>query len=111
MTLKDCTKAELLFVIKRMQCYMLSGDDYYIRCALLDVEEQREEKKHAEAKRLLARSAQKRQEYIELLGPYEGKSFGDIPDFVLTKADAAMKAAQAADRKWNHLMGIHTHKR
>ncbi len=40
------------------------------------------------------------------MSPYEEKSLLDIPDSVFVKADAAMKEAQAADRKWNRLMGI-----
>ena len=106
MTLKDCTKEELIFVIKRLQFYGLTTGDYYIRRALCDVEERREDKKHAEAMRLAAYSHQKRQEYIDLLTPYEGKPLIDIPDSVIKKADAAMKEAQKADRQWNKLMGI-----
>lgn len=106
MTLKDCTKEELIFIIKRLQFYSLSGDSYYIDRALRDVEEERENKKLAEAKRLLDYSAQKRQECIDLLMPYEGKRILDIPDSVIKRADSAMKAARAADKKWNNLMGI-----
>ena len=106
MTLKDCTKEELLFVIKRLQFYMLSGSDHYVKIALCDVEERRDEKKNKEAQRLLALAHQKRQEYIDLLSPYEGRRLLDIPDSVFARADAAMKEAQAADRKWNRLMGI-----
>lgn len=108
MTLKDCTKEELLFVIERLQLYMLSGSDHYIKMALCDVEEWRNERKNKEAERLSALSFQKRQEYIGLLSPYEGKRLLDIPDPVFARADAAMKEAQAADRKWNRIMGICT---
>jgi len=104
-TLKDCTKEELIFIIKRLQFYSL-GDSYYVNRALWDVEEERENKRYAEAKRISSYAAQKRQEYIDLLAPYEGKRILDIPDSVIKKADAAMKAAQAADSKWNKLMGI-----
>ena len=41
MKLKDCTKAELIFVIKRLQMYSLS-DGHFIQLALRDVEEERE---------------------------------------------------------------------
>lgn len=105
-TLKDCTKEELIFIIKRLQFYSLSGDSYYVDRALRDVEDERESKRFAEAKRLSSYAAQKRQEYIDLLAPYEGKRILDIPDSVIKKADAAMKAAREADSKWNKLMGI-----
>lgn len=51
MTLRDCTKEELIFVIERLQFYHLSGD-YYIQRALCDVAEQREERKLEDARRL-----------------------------------------------------------
>lgn len=51
MTLKDCTKEELIFVIKRLQFYSLSSD-YYVRRALCDVEEEREHRRLEEARRL-----------------------------------------------------------
>jgi len=106
MTLKDCTKAELLFVIEQLKFYCGSSGDYYITRVLSDVELKREEKKAAEADQVSAYSCQKRQEYIDLLAPYEGKRLIDIPDSVIRKADAAMKEAQAADRKWCKIMGI-----
>ncbi len=106
MTLKDCTKEELIFIIKRLQFYSFSGGSYYVDRALRDVEYERESKRLAEAKRLSSHAAQKLQEYIDLLAPYEGKRIIDIPDSVIKKADVAMKAAQAADSKWDKLMGI-----
>ena len=51
MKLKDCTKAELIFVIKRLQLYSLS-DGHYIQLALRDVEEEREARKLREARQL-----------------------------------------------------------
>ena len=51
MRLKDCTKEELIFVIKRLQMYSLS-DGHYIRLALRDVEEERETRKLREARQL-----------------------------------------------------------
>lgn len=105
MTLKDCTKEELIFVIKRLQFHNLFGS-HYIQLALRDVEEERERKKIDEAKRISDYAFQKRQEFIDLLAPYEGKLLSDIPASVLEKADSAMKEAQKADRKWNKIMGF-----
>lgn len=103
MKLKDCTKAELIFVIKRLQLYSLS-DRHYIQLALRDVEAERDRRKFDEAKRLSNYSFQKRQEYIDLLAPYDGKRLVDIPDSVFNKASAAMREAEKADRKWNKIM-------
>lgn len=109
MKLKDCTKEELIFVIERLQFYHLSGD-YYVRRALCDVMEQREERKLEEARRLTDVRFQNLQQYNDLLGPYEGKSFADIPQDVLDRAGAALERYEAADRKWLQLMGIRTAK-
>ena len=105
MKLKDCTKDELIFVIERLQLYNPSQKHFIFR-ALNDVEMRREEKKSDEAKKVSAYAHKKRQEYIDLLAPYEGKRLGDIPTSVLERADAAMKEAQKADSKWNRIMGI-----
>lgn len=105
MTLKDCTKEELIFVIKRIQLYSLSND-HCVQRALCDVAEQREERKPDEARRLSALQNQKMQEYISLMRPYEGRSLMDVPEDVLNRADAAIKEAHSADMKWRKLMGI-----
>ncbi len=105
MTLINCTKEELIFVIERLQIYNPS-QKHFVQRALNDVEMRREEKKFEEAKKVSAYAYQKRQEYIDLLAPYEGKRLVDIPASVLEKADAAMREAQKADCKWNKIMGI-----
>lgn len=105
MTLKNCTKEELIFVIERLELYNPS-QKYFVQRALNDVKMQREEKKIDEAKRISDYAFQKRQEYIDLLAPYEGKPLSDIPASVLEKAYSAMKEAQKADRKWNKIMGF-----
>lgn len=105
MNLKDCTKDELIFVIKRLQLYSLS-DGHYIQLALRDVEEEREARKLEEARRLSGLQNQKMQEYIALMRPYEGMPLKDIPENVFAKADAALQEARAADMKWRKLMGF-----
>lgn len=49
MTLKNCTKEELIFVIERLELYNPS-QKHFVQRALNDVEMQREEKKIDEAK-------------------------------------------------------------
>ncbi len=105
MKLKDCTKEELIFVIKRLQLYNLSGS-HCIQLALRDVEEERERKKMDEARKVSDYAFQKRQEYIDLLTPYKGKRLVDIPDSIFKKADAAIREAEKAERKWNKIVGI-----
>ena len=105
MKLKDCTKAELIFVIKRLQLYSLS-DGHYIQLALRDVEEEREARKLREARQLSGLQNQKMQEYIALMRPYEGVPLKDIPEDVFAKADAVLREARAVDMKWRKLMGF-----
>lgn len=96
----------MIFIIERMKLHLFSTGDYYLSMALMDVEQAREEKKLEEARQISAYAYQKRQEYIDLMAPYDGKRLVDIPSSVLKKADAAMREAQKADRKWNKIMGI-----
>lgn len=109
MTLRDCTKEELIFVIKRLQFYSLSND-HCVQRALGDVEEEREARKLREARRLSALQNQKMQEYISLMSPYDGAPLMDVPEDVFVRAHAALKKARAADMKWRKLMGIGTAK-
>lgn len=105
MTLRDCTKEELIFVIKRLQFYSLSND-HCVQRALGDVEEEREARKLREAQRLSALQNQKMQEYISLMSPYDGAPLMDIPEDVFSRAHAALQEARAADIKWRKLMGF-----
>lgn len=84
MTLKDCTKAELLWIIDRLRNRGLYRLDTIISIALNDLEYQREQKKLDEADRLNEESARLRQQAAELLTPYEGKSILDVRQMCLT---------------------------
>ena len=106
MTLKDCTKAELLWIIDRLRNRGLYRLDTIIAIALNDLEYQREQKKLDEADRLNEESARLRQQYAELLTPYEGKPILDVPADVLDHASAILEEAQALEEKWNRLMKL-----
>ena len=104
MKLAECSKADLLWIIKRMsQGY---GDDWHLARALSDLQGQKDEERFSEADRLMKVSSEARKRYIKILEPYEGKRIADIPFPVLEQADAEIKQAQGADAKWNKLMGI-----
>ena len=106
MKLKDCTKAELIFVIKRLQLYSLS-DGHYIQLALRDVEEEREARKLREAPAAVGSpESEKCRNISHLMRPYEGVPLKDIPEDVFTKADAVLQEARSADMKWRKLMGF-----
>ena len=106
MTLKDCTKAELLWLIDWMCTHSMFRHDIEIERALNALEYQREQKKLDEADRLNEESARLRQQAAELLTPYEGKSILDVPADVLDHAAALQEEAQMLDKKWNRLMKL-----
>jgi len=103
-TMCQCTKAELLRVIDRARRHGLS--DWAIKAALNDLELERLHKSTEEADRLNEFAHGKRMEYCDLMKPYDGWLIKEIPLDVLEKADALLKQAQEADRKWNKLMGV-----
>ena len=55
---------------------------------------------------LIQFSNEKRMEYIDLMRPYDGWKFIDIPLDVLKKAQAALKQAEEAEHKWEKLLGL-----
>ena len=102
MTLKQCTKAELLWVIDRACKHNLS--DWAVKAALRDLELEKIRKSTDEADRLAQLAHDKRMEEIDLLKPYEGWLIKDIPLEVLEKAIKLQKQAEETDRKWEKLM-------
>ena len=110
MTLKDCTKAELLWIIDRLRNRGLYRLDTIIAIALNDLEYQREQKKLDEADRLNEESARLRQQAAELLTPYEGKPILDIPADVLDHASAILEDLHANNvRNCFEAIGILSH--
>ena len=106
MTLKDCTKAELLWLIDWMCTHSMFRHDIEIERALNALEFEREQKKLDEADRLNEESARLRQQAAELLTPYEGKPILDVPADVLDYASAILEGAQMLDKKWCKLMKL-----
>lgn len=106
MKLEDCTKDELIYLIRNGHLQYWRNENEYVIHGLL----YRSEKINDEilAENELCQTALR--EYVELLKPYEDKRILDIPTPVIKKADAAYKRYQlhrkkgdAADRKWNEL--------
>lgn len=107
MTLKDCTKEELIKIVNYIAGRIgLQNKDYYIESALSDVEYMRQRKALDRADELNELSHKKRMEYINLLKPYDGCKYADIPLDVLNKADALMKEAQKADKECEKLIKL-----
>ena len=101
-TLSQCSKADLLWIVKRLQLRC----KYDIEIALNDLSYEKEKKRISEAEKCYKLADKKRREYLALLEPYIGKPMKDTPLSVLEQADILMKEAQAADRKWAKLMDL-----
>lgn len=104
MKLTDCTKADLIWVIKRM-C-QLNLSDRELHTALRDLEHYKERERTGKAQQQLEIQRDATQRYIKILRTYEGKPISAVPMAVLEEADAALAEARAADRKWRKLMGV-----
>lgn len=104
MNLSDCTKADLLWIIKTMCKYDLF--DLSLQRALNDLEWEKERDRLARADQALQASSAAYQRYIELMAPYDGASLMDVPMDVLQQADAALAESRAANKQWAKLMGV-----
>ena len=103
MTVKQCTKEELLRVIDRM-CFFYTANEFALQRALCEIERDRFEKQAAESDRLNKLSYEKRMTAIELLKPY--RTYAEAPLDMLKKAQDLFHEAEEADAKWNKLNGI-----
>ncbi len=104
MTLKDCTKQELLHIIDRFKDYAFDNGDYYLKRCLHEVERERAITRLNEADKWSDIAYQKRMAYLDLIKQYEGQKLTDIPSEVSQKAVALLKEAEAADKKYAQLM-------
>lgn len=100
MTVKDCTKDELIYIIDRLTLL----DKYRLNTILHEVEYNRIKKKLAESERWSQISDSCRQKYIEILKKHEGKKVVDIPLSELKKAEQLLKDAEKADKEYTKLI-------
>ncbi len=104
MNLENFSKADLIWIIKRMQVYHL-GDMNFNR-ALEDLKYEKEEKDLQEADNLIRIAHDARVEYLNIMEPYTGFPIAAIPAQVLKNAGKALKRAEEADKKWVKLSKI-----
>ena len=95
MTLEQCTKAELIQIIKKLPLL----DEYCIKDALFEIEIQRTEKRLNKAEEYGEIASENLYKYIEILKPYENKPLSDIPSDVLNQAAKYEKAYKNARKK------------
>lgn len=104
MQLKDCTKADLLWIISQIHKDEVSYRR--LQWALNDLEHEKEKKRLDRAHQLLQVSSAASQRYAELVRPYEGIPLADVPMEVLQEADAALDEFNTANKEWRKLMGV-----
>ena len=106
-TLNECSKADLIWVINRILQMTAFGDvNRYLERALNDLWYEKQRQRLSEAERINELAAAKRREYVDLLSPYQGEPFNEIPLPVLNKGAKLLEEAQVLDKKWSRLMGI-----
>ena len=100
MTLKECTKDELISIIKRLTHF----DDYQLKRILSDMEYERVKKKLGEADRWGQVADSCRQRYIEILKKHEEMRLIDVPIEDIKEMEQCLKDAKIADNKYDKLM-------
>lgn len=101
--LADCTKAELIQIIKYLVCDVDQSPQ--LARALDYIWYQRTDQRMDRADALAKRADDARRRYIALLAPYEGKRLMDIPTSVLDRGQRLLDEARRADKEWARLMG------
>lgn len=106
MTLQDCTKEELIFIINHiLDRHFFNCDRQPVVDACLNkVKHQRTLKLLADADRWNRMAADSRRKYIDLLKKYGGEPCVTIPTEVLKRINTHLADARYADRKWDECM-------
>lgn len=106
-TLNECTKADLRWVINRiLQMTTFDNRDYYLQRALSDLWYEKEKQRTLQVDKYLEISDKKLKEYIQLMETYQGKPLTEIPTNVRKKAIQLLKEIEEADKKWRKSLGL-----
>lgn len=104
MKLEECTKQELLWVIRRARENSLGSINGYLDHALSDLHWKKAQDRLKRAEELSKEADQARGRFVELLRPYDGKKYMDIPRNVLEAANSAIQRADRLDREYLKIM-------
>lgn len=104
MKLSDCTKAELLWVIQRAKEHSLGSINGYLDHALSDLYWKRAQDRLKREEAISQEADQVRGRFVELMRPYDGKRYMDIPRDVLEAAKTAIQRADKMDREYLKIM-------
>ena len=103
MRLDDCTKEELMSIIRKAFSDSISAM-FAIKSALSEIEAKRKNKSFQEAENWVRLAADYRNQYTEILKKYGHLKVIDMPKEALQKADNCLKQARMCDRKWEECM-------
>lgn len=106
MRLNECTKQELLGIIKVLKGHLLNLGEYYVKDCLEQIQRERELAKERAADAALDEAIRFHQEYEKILSKYAGHRISDIPQNELFAARDVLQKAQAASDKWRKLRGF-----
>ena len=98
------TKQELIEILNEV---VFLADPFqrngYLERAMIEAKHKRQMRLIDMAYKHEKMSSKARLEGFELLKPYEGKKYSEVPTAVLRKAEACMKRAQEEDAAWERL--------
>lgn len=103
MKLEDCTKEELMAVIRKAFSDSVSAM-FSIKSALSEIESMRTAKNIQEAEKWAKLARDYRNEYYEILKRYGHTKVVDIPSEAIKKADECLKKARQCDRRYESCM-------
>ena len=96
MKLEDCTKEELIYLLRKRHVYTFEAPEQLEMDVLL----YRSDRCLASESENLEKSEQAFKRYVDILAPYNGKRIADIPDNVFKKARAAMNEREKYEKAW-----------
>lgn len=107
MTLKQCTKEELIRIINDLQTRCENGE-YYTDRALNDIQYEHQRKEIKEAERWAQISHDATMEFVRVMKLHDGLPLSEIPIWVLERARELIETQKRADKEFNRLMHIDT---
>lgn len=103
MKLEECTKEELMMVIRKVFSDSVSAM-FAVKSALSEVESERKNKTLQEAEKWSKLATDYRNEYFRILQEYGHFKVVDIPTEAIKKADECLKKARQCDRRYESCM-------
>lgn len=94
--LSDCTKPELIQICKSLSA-SCDRDGFHLAQALIDIAQQRASRAMDRAADATGRVLEALRRYDELIAPYEGMRWTDVPADIRCRAVALLTEAQSAE--------------